>query len=131
MNGFDNALGTRSALDRLGTVASSVCALHCALCALAPALLTVLGLGSLIGHGAEWGFTIVAATLAVAAAIREGCACGWHKAPAILFAGVIFLVMSRFMEEAGMGAAGVGVGIAGGTLLVTGHLFNLRSCPKP
>ena len=36
-----NYTNSRVVLDRLGTIASSVCALHCVLCALAPALLTL------------------------------------------------------------------------------------------
>jgi hypothetical protein len=123
---FGNWVG----LDRLGTVASSVCALHCALCAIAPSLLTVLGLGALVSHSAEWGFTIIASALAVAAAIKGGCACGSWKAPTLLFAGVIILVMSRFMEEAGLESSGVFVSLLGGSILVAGHLANLRACRK-
>ena len=51
-------------LNRLGAITSTVCALHCALCALAPALLSILGLSVLISHEAEWIFTILASIIA-------------------------------------------------------------------
>ena len=120
----------RVVLDRLGTIASSVCALHCALCALAPALLTLLGLGVLVSHEAEWGFTSVAALLAIAAAIKGYCPCGSWKAPAMLLTGVIVLFIARFNEALGTGITEVFITVAGGSILVGGHLANLRACRK-
>ena len=123
-------LGNRVALDRLGTIASSVCALHCVLCSLAPALLTLLGLGVLVSHEAEWGFTFVAALLAIAAAIKGYCPCGSWKVPAMLLTGVVVLFIARFNEALGMGIPEVFITVVGGSILVGGHLANLRACRK-
>jgi hypothetical protein len=41
-------------VERLGAVGSSLCAVHCALCALLPAALSALGLRFPIGHEVEW-----------------------------------------------------------------------------
>ena len=46
--------------DRLGATVSSLCAIHCAVCALLPAAFGVLGLGFLLGHEAEWALTLTA-----------------------------------------------------------------------
>ena len=121
---------SRIALDRLGTIASSVCALHCALCALAPALLTLSGLGVLISHEFEWAFTLVAAILAIAAAVKGVCPCGSWKAPAMLFTGVIVLSIARFSEALGSDIPEVFITVAGGCILVGGHIANLRACGK-
>tara|TARA_Y100000588_G_scaffold91263_1_gene98502 strand:+ start:224 stop:613 length:390 start_codon:yes stop_codon:yes gene_type:complete len=121
-------LGNRVALDRLGTIASSVCALHCALCAFAPALLPLSGFGVLVSHGAEWGFTLVATVLAIAAAIKGYCSCGAWKAPAMLLTGGIVLFIARFTETLGVDVPEVFITVVGGGILVGGHLANLRAC---
>ena len=56
-------------IDRFGAVASTLCALHCALCAALPALLGMLGLGVLLDQRAEWIFTVVALLFATAALV--------------------------------------------------------------
>jgi MerC mercury resistance protein len=55
--------------DRLGTVASTLCAVHCAALPFVLALLPALGLGFLADHGFERGFIIVASMLATATLI--------------------------------------------------------------
>ena len=47
-------------VDRFGAVASTACAIHCAVCALAPATFAALGVGFLVGHEVEWLLTLVA-----------------------------------------------------------------------
>ena len=92
---------TKSAhkLDGLGKFASGLCAVHCALCAFLPGLFALIGLEILVGHEAEWGFTIVAIVFALGALLigfRK------HQSPRIaaLFAvGIIGLLGSRFLEE--------------------------------
>ena len=46
--------------DRFGALASGLCAAHCAICALAPALFAVVGLGALLSHEVELALTLVA-----------------------------------------------------------------------
>ena len=88
-------------VDRLGTLASGICAIHCGLSAFLPSLFAVLGMSFLVGHEAEWGFTLVAVAFALGAMFL-----GWqrHRSPQIaaLFAvGIIGLLGSRFLEEMG------------------------------
>lgn len=117
-------------VDRIGTIASSVCALHCVLCALAPALLMFLNLDLLVSHEAEWVFTLIAAILAVVAARRGYCSCRSWKLPAILLTGVIVLFIARFAEKLELGIPETIITVAGGCILVGGHLNNLRACSK-
>ena len=88
-------------VDRIGAIASSLCAVHCAVVALLPAVLGSLGLGALLGHEAEWVFTIIAIAFAAGAAIL-----GWrrHKSNAvlaILAIGIVGLLASRGIEMSG------------------------------
>ena len=90
-------------VDRFGTVASSICAIHCAVCAILPAAFSSLGLGFLLGHQAEWVFTLIAVAFAVGAL-----ALGWprHRSPrvaALLGMGILGLFASRGLE---MGSEG-------------------------
>ena len=56
-------IGSGFPLDRLGAIASCVSALHCALCALAPILLILAGLGVLVRQMVEWTFALLPVTL--------------------------------------------------------------------
>jgi len=78
-------------------MASTLCAIHCALCAFVPLLFGALGVGFLLGHRAEWGFTILAILFASVALWR---AFGFgHKGVALLLAvGVLGLLSSRAIE---------------------------------
>ena len=63
-------------VDKFGAFASTLCAIHCAFCAILPALLASGALGAgflverkkwvdvLVGHEAEWVFTLVAVAFA-------------------------------------------------------------------
>ena len=55
-------------IDRLGVVAGSLCAVHCALAALIPTALSALGLGLLLSQEVEWAFTLTAIVIAIAVA---------------------------------------------------------------
>ena len=101
MENADKSSNQKVSLDRLGTFASSICAIHCGLSAFLPSLFAVLGMSFLVGHEAEWGFTLVAVAFALGAMFL-----GWqrHRSPQIaaLFAvGIIGLLGSRFLEEMG------------------------------
>lgn len=87
--------------DRWGTVASSVCALHCAVCALLPAALAGLGLGALLSQKAEWAFTLIAVALGGIALVV-----GWRvhrsrKVAGLLALGIVGLLSSRGLEMGG------------------------------
>ena len=99
MGSADGGVGHN--VDRVGTLAGTLCAIHCAACALLPAFLVSLGLGALIAHEVEWGLTIFAILLGLAAA-----SLGWQKhgsrlAVCLLLAGCLGLLASRGVEMAG------------------------------
>ena len=85
-------------VDRFGAVASSLCAAHCALCALLPAAFSALGLGFLMGHEAEWVFTLIAVVLGLCALVL-----GWRqhrsfRVAGLLAIGIVGLLASRGLE---------------------------------
>ena len=84
--------------DKVGTFASTICAVHCAICAFLPVAFSSLGVGFLIGHEAEWGFTLFAVAAAVGALFI-----GWrqHRSPMVaglLVLGIVGLLASRGLE---------------------------------
>jgi hypothetical protein len=90
-------------IDQAGVWASSLCALHCMVAALIPALLSALGLGLLFGHVAEWLFTIIALVFASSALVL-----GWRRhrsrlGAALLALGIMGLLASRGIEMSGGG----------------------------
>ncbi|MEM9192365.1 MAG: MerC domain-containing protein [Myxococcota bacterium] len=89
---------TSERVDRIGAVASSMCAVHCALVAMVPAVFGALGLGFLLGQGAEWVFTLIAIAFAAGATVI-----GWRrhrsrKVVALLAIGIVGLLASRGLE---------------------------------
>ena len=85
-------------LDRWGAVASTACALHCAACAFVPAMFAVLGLDILLGHEAEWGLTLLAVGIGVAAL-----GIGWRRHKnmtvlAVISIGIVGLLVARSLE---------------------------------
>ena len=115
-----------SRIDRAGTLCSAACAAHCASAALVPGVLAALGLPFLEGHAAEWGFTLVAVSLA---AVASSYAWRRHRSAVVhgAFAlGIVALLGSRFLEEAGVHGLGTMVGVCGALALVAGHVLNMR-----
>ena len=83
--------------DRFGAVASSLCAIHCALCAIG-GIFASIGMKSLEGHGVELGLTLVAVAFGLAALYF-----GWrhHRSRNVLIlivAGILALGVSRGLE---------------------------------
>lgn len=114
-------------IDRLGVVASSVCAVHCALGALLPGVVSAMGLTMLLSHEAEWALTAAAVAFAATALVF-----GWrrHRSGAVMGAlaiGIAGLVAARVVEEAGAHEAGMALVLAGGAALVWGHIANIRA----
>lgn len=136
--------------DRAGAVASTLCAIHCAISALLPVVFTMLGLGFLLNHAAEWVLTAIAAAfaaIALALAVRNNRP---SYIPALLALGIVGLLASRVLEasegdhdgphsehasaaaaqnthaHAGL-AWGTAVGVLAGFALLTGHMLNLRA----
>ncbi len=85
-------------IDRFGAIAGGLCAVHCAVCAFLPVAFAALGLGFFVGHEAEWIFTLVAITFAVAALVST-----WRRHRSalpvvLLLLGIAGLFASRGLE---------------------------------
>ncbi|MEC7986906.1 MAG: MerC domain-containing protein [Myxococcota bacterium] len=85
-------------IDRFGTVASSLCALHCAICALLPAALGALGLGLLLSQEAEWIFTVIAIFFALGALLFSWRRHRSYAVAGLLSLGIVGLLASRGLE---------------------------------
>lgn len=135
----------RPNVDKAGAVASSVCALHCAACALLPAAFGSLGFGVLFDPQVEMTFTAIAIIFALGALIL-----GWQRhrslsVASLLFIGVLGLLISRGIEvtsadhhgshhvheetnDTGFSHHyGSAIGIVAGLFLLTGHIRNHRA----
>lgn len=111
-------------VDCAGVLAGTTCALHCGLSALAPGILMVLGLGSLIAPFWEWTFVAIALLMATIAAWV-----GWrrHRDVRVIAAFSIAVVMlgcARVGEELGV-EMGPWLAIGGGVALAAAHFWNM------
>ena len=85
-------------VDRIGAFASTLCAIHCVICAFLPLAFAFLGLDILMDHNFEWGLTLFALVFAVFALYL-----GWqtHRTPYILtllLVGITGLFIARGLE---------------------------------
>lgn len=119
-------------LDRAGTMASLLCAVHCALLPLAIQLLPNLGLALLADRALE------RALLGISAALGIGSLClgyrvhGSRRALSVLAVGLTLAVWGRVLEERASGPWGVSLLVAGGLVLAAAHTINrmlCRACP--
>lgn len=85
-------------VDRIGALASSICAVHCALAAFVPAALAASGVGFLLGEGAEWTFTVFAVGMATAALVTSWRRHHSRSVAALFVAGIAALLLSRGIE---------------------------------
>ena len=113
--------------DRIGAMASFLCALHCAALPFVLALLPFVGLGFLADHRFERGFVLFACVLA-AVALGRGFSRNRISLPLLLAApGVALLLLGvTWMSGSAVLAHSVLV-TCGGLLLASAHFFNLRS----
>ena len=84
--------------DRFGSVASSLCAIHCAVCALLPVAFAALGVGFLLSHEAEWLLTLVAVLFG---GVALNLAWRTHRSlrvTGLLVVGIVGLLASRGLE---------------------------------
>ncbi len=85
-------------LDRAGAVASTLCAIHCAICALLPAAFGALGLGFLLGHEVELLLTGIAMVFALVALVIGFRSHGSVRVAVLLALGIVGLLASRGLE---------------------------------
>lgn len=116
--------------DTAGKAVSTVCAVHCLSCALAPGLLVLVGLERLLHPAVEWTLLGGALVLGVLGAMT-----GFHRhrrvslLAAFVVAGV-FLVGGRILEVTGGSELAWAIGVTGGLTLAATHIWNLRACSK-
>ena len=84
--------------DRFGAVASSLCAVHCAICGFLPAAFAMLGLGFLLSQKVEW-FLVLVAVFVGSMAVKMA----WQthrssKVLGLLCLGIVGLLTSRGLE---------------------------------
>lgn len=121
-----NPQGVWHLADRLGAMASFLCAIHCALLPFVLTLLPLLGLGFLAEHGFERGFVLFACMLALTSLIG-----GYrrHRRPlplslalpglTLLVSGVTFAVDISIVLHSVMVTCG-------GLMVASAHFVNLR-----
>jgi MerC mercury resistance protein len=113
--------------DRLGAVASFLCALHCAALPFVFALLPALGLGFLADHGFERGFIICASLLALATLIYGYRRHHARRAFFFLLPGLSLLWIGGFVFDLHGGVGWHSLMVAlGGSGVALAHLTNLR-----
>ncbi|MBX2804304.1 MAG: MerC domain-containing protein [Myxococcales bacterium] len=124
-------MGTRSEqrsadwMDRLGSLASAACVVHCVALAAVPTLLPAAGVVAAVGHAHE-GFLMGASVVLALPALALGFQA--HRSPLVVgtFAtGLVLLVASQLAHDHG-GPMGLALAVAGGLTLVGAHLANLR-----
>ena len=124
-------MSSRVNLDKVGAFASAACAVHCLLSGLALGLLSVLGMGFIGSTTTDIVFltvTLSVASIAIFTGIRR------HKSlkPAMIFAGgVAAIIVSHFVldhdsKDLPTRILTTTLAVAGGILLVTFHVVNLR-----
>ena len=112
--------------DRIGAIASFLCAIHCALLPFVLALLPMIGLEFLADHRFERGFVLFACALALVALIR-----GFrrHQQPLPLMLaipGLILLLLGVTYAEGYSTVFHSVLVTCGGLLLASAHFVNLR-----
>ena len=110
--------------DRVGVVASTLCAVHCLGTS---ALIGVSGVATLFEDARiEVGFTIAAMVIAAAALVRGSRRHGAWAPGAVGVAGALSLSMARFGPFEGA-LLETTLSVAGGALLAAAHVMNIRA----
>lgn len=109
--------------DRVGIVASSLCAVHCIATAL---LVGVSGISSLFAdERVEVAFCVCAVSVALFALVR-----GWRRhrsrMPGCVGSCGIVLLLTARCAPLGSSMAEATLSVAGGALLTTAHVLNIR-----
>jgi hypothetical protein len=112
--------------DRLGALASFLCAIHCAALPFVLALLPFVGLGFLATHGFEQGFVAFATVLA-SAALYSGYRRHHRRLPLLLAVpGLVLLILGVTVLHSGSLLVHSVLVTCGGLLVATAHFVNLR-----
>lgn len=122
-------------IDRIGAIASGICAVHCVLTGVAIGLMSFSGL-QILGSSITDGVFLVTALAIAAVALVHGI-CKHHSfKPAIVFGiGIASMTIGHFAfkheHTAGtLNIVGTGFAVGGGLCLVAFHCLNLRLAAK-
>lgn len=85
-------------VDRFGTCASSLCAIHCLMMPFLVVLLPVLGTGWLASSNLEWGMIAIAATLGALSTARGFRIHNKRVTLILFFTGITLLLYSRMVH---------------------------------
>jgi hypothetical protein len=115
-------------LDRFGTYAGLLCAVHCSLLGVAPALIAVAGVGTLWSPRAEWIAFAISSSFAFLGAVL-----GFRRhrrswVPALFLLSVLWMLGARWLEQAGHSGPWFAAACAlGGLGVAIAHIIN-RQC---
>jgi hypothetical protein len=113
--------------DSVGSVASLVCAAHCAILPLVIAGLPSLGMGALASAGLEWAFVIFASVLAITSLWQGYRKHRVYRALAFLVPGLIAVWSGVLITSLHHSVVPHAVVMSiGGTLIAVAHIINLR-----
>jgi hypothetical protein len=120
--------------DRWGTIASTICAVHCAITGIAVSVLSIIGFAYLQSPILEWGFLGFALVFGLWAAVRGH---SIHKSwipVAVFFLGFILLAGSHIVEPRQPGVSSSGItelfSVLGGVSLIGFHFLNRKYMKK-
>lgn len=124
--------GLTDVADRLGAMASLLCAVHCAALPFLLAILPALGLGFLASHGFERAFIACASVLAVTMAVIGYRRHRTARAFMLLVPGLLMLWIGGFAFDLGNATSWHTLFVvAGGTCVSLAHIVNLRIAREP
>lgn len=130
--GYISLVASKVSWDRLGAMASAICAVHCLLTGVALGLLSVIGLGFLGSSTAEYAFLATTFTIGVIAVVH-GVRRHHSALPSMFFViGLVCWLLSHFVfghGHAHNGQSSIGgttFAVMGGLCLITFHVLNQR-----
>jgi hypothetical protein len=103
---------------------------HCVVSAALPQALAAVGLGVLLGHEAEWGFTLVAFVFAATALYLGFTKHRSSRVALTLGLGIVALVLARLLEESVAEPVGMALSLLAGATLIFGHFANIRAARR-
>jgi hypothetical protein len=121
-----------NALDRIGLVASCVCAVHCAAMPLLIALLPFVGLSVLADPRTEWAFVAISFVVGLSSLLPSYFGKHRRTKPLVLFGtGLAMILIARTSFEDRLSAE-IPFMVFGALLIAGSHFFNrslCRACP--
>lgn len=115
-------------LDRIGSIASIGCAIHCACMPMLVSLLPVIGLSFFASETMEWilfATSVAMGTISLGFGYRKH-----HNKPAlyILSIGLVLLLIGRLLDKNNHGGVPVLFLVAGGVMIGAAHMTNHHLC---